>query len=111
MKPKVRVKAASRHVDNIVSLNCQTCLDISPRRVLAAAIDAELTGVVVAGLAPDGSEYFASSMADGAEILWIIERMKFDLLTSHRPRDPNRDPLDPTRGTVLPFPRPDGDSQ
>lgn len=57
-----------------------TRLDIPADRVLEAAGAAELTSVVVLGYTPDGQEYFASSIADGGSVLWLMERLKKQLL-------------------------------
>lgn len=67
--------------DNVVTLNAATRLDVPPDRVLDAAKDARLTGAVVLGWDADGQEYFASSIADGSDVLWLIERLKLKLLT------------------------------
>jgi len=41
-----------------------------------------LEGVVVIGYTKDGEEYFASTYADGGEVLWLIERCKRALLNT-----------------------------
>lgn len=56
-----------------------TKLDVPPDRVLDGA-KGKLEGVVVMGFDVDGNEYFASSYADGATVLWLAERMKKMLL-------------------------------
>lgn len=66
---------------NVHGLDRITHLDVRPGLVLAAATKAELTGVVVLGYDADGDEYFASSLADGADVLWLMERLKLRLLT------------------------------
>lgn len=66
--------------DNVTNLNQITKLDIPAERVLQAALDAELTDVVIIGYDLDGNEYFASSMADGGNALWLLERAKLELL-------------------------------
>lgn len=50
-----------------------TTLDCDPDRVLESAIG-QLECVVIVGVAKDGSEYFASSVADGADTLWHLQR-------------------------------------
>lgn len=57
-----------------------TTLDVPAERVLAAALGNDLQSVVVMGYREDGSEYFASSMADGGAVLWLMERMKKQLI-------------------------------
>lgn len=51
-------------------------------RILDGAAAANLGCVVVLGYEPDGSEYFASSIADGADVLWLLERLKLQLLNA-----------------------------
>lgn len=63
----------------VVELDVVTTLDIDPDRVLNKAIG-ELDRVVVVGFTKDGSEYFASSVADGAEVTWMLERAKYKLM-------------------------------
>lgn len=58
-----------------------TKLDIPVDRVLDSALDEGLRCVVVLGYDTDGKEYFASSIADGADVLWLLERLKLRLLT------------------------------
>ena len=53
--------------------------NIDSNQVLAKAYG-ELDSVVLTGYDKDGNFYFASSMADGAEILWLIESLKRRLL-------------------------------
>ena len=54
--------------DNVIPFGGITRLDIDPDRVLTSAVG-KLECVVVVGLGKDGEEYFASSMADGADAL------------------------------------------
>lgn len=58
-----------------------TRLDIPPERVLQRAQEAGLTDVVILGYDKDGAEYFASSASDGGTVLWLLERLKMQLLT------------------------------
>lgn len=57
-----------------------TSLDISANRVLDVAKAAEMQSVIIIGYDADGEEYFASSIADGPEVLWAIERAKTKLM-------------------------------
>ena len=63
----------------IIPLPAVTRLDIDPDRILNAAVG-ECDSVVIIGYDKDGDEYFASSIADGGTVLWLIERMKKQLL-------------------------------
>ncbi len=64
----------------IVNWSGITKLDMPPDRILEAAKD-KLEGVVILGFTKDGDEYFASSYADGGEMLWLLERAKKALLS------------------------------
>lgn len=67
-------------MENVVLFPGITTLDIEPQRVIDSAAEAGLTDVVVLGYDKNGDEYFASSVADGAEVLWLLERLKLKLL-------------------------------
>jgi len=41
-----------------------------------------LESVVIVGEYEDGSEYFSSSVGNGPEVLWMLERAKLKLLTA-----------------------------
>ncbi len=62
--------------DNVVNLPCVTTHNLPPRRVIDAAGNADLEGVVVLGWGKDGEPYFASSIADGGSILLLWELCK-----------------------------------
>lgn len=64
----------------VIVLDVVTRLDIPAERILKAAIERGLESVVISGYDKDGNEYFASSLADGADALWILERCKKKLL-------------------------------
>jgi coenzyme F420-reducing hydrogenase delta subunit len=66
-------------MSNVIRFNGVTRLNVEPDIVLEAAIGA-LDGVVVLGYSKDGEEYFASSYADGGDVLWLLERLKKQLL-------------------------------
>ena len=65
--------------DNVIPFNGITSLDIDPDMVLDEAKGLE--SVIVIGYTKDGEEYFSSSVADGGEVLWQLERSKLKLLT------------------------------
>lgn len=67
-------------MSNVVNLPVITRLDLPADRILEKAKEADLEGVVLLGYHKDGSEYFASSYADGATALWLMERLKKQLL-------------------------------
>ena len=66
--------------DNVVELDMVTRLDIPVERVLNGAMKADLNNVFVVGWDQDGDLYTASSIADGAELLWMLELAKKRLL-------------------------------
>lgn len=58
-----------------------TRLDTDPALVLESALkEGKLKRVVILGYDEDEEEYFASSIADGGEVVWLMERMKLKLL-------------------------------
>ena len=54
---------------DVVPFTGITTLDLPVERVLEAALAAGLRDVVVCGHTEDGTEYFASSAADGGTVL------------------------------------------
>ncbi len=66
--------------DNVVDFPGISTLDMDPTRILDTARKANLSDVVVLGYDAAGDEWFASSVADGAEVLWLLERLKLQLL-------------------------------
>lgn len=56
-----------------------TSLDMPPDVILEGAIG-KLESVIVIGYTTDGEEYFASSMADGADALWHLQRAAHKLI-------------------------------
>lgn len=65
----------------VIEFTGVTLLDIPPDKILLKAID-KLDSVIVIGYTKDDIEYFASSIADGGTILWLLERCKQALLTN-----------------------------
>ncbi len=59
----------------VVELDCITKLDLPPDRILEKAIG-EVDQVIVIGYDKKGDLYFSSSVADGGDILWFLERAK-----------------------------------
>ena len=64
----------------IINLPVVTTLDIPPATVLDEARQMDLGSVVVVGHTKEGHIYFAGSMADGGEVLWLFEKAKLMLL-------------------------------
>lgn len=64
---------------NVIPLGMVTRLDIPVERVLDAAKD-RLDKVVVLGWDKEGELYFASTFADGGDVLWLLEKCKQALM-------------------------------
>jgi hypothetical protein len=56
--------------------------DLPVDRILEGSTAAGLQSVVVLGYDAKGEEYFASSIADGADVMWLMERLKLQLLNA-----------------------------
>ena len=69
--------------DNVIPLGNITRLDLPTERVLEKAKDHCSAGVVIIGFDDDGAFYFASSIADGGEVNWLLDLAKkrlFDIV-------------------------------
>ena len=64
----------------VVELSQITRLDLPVERVAQAADEANLESCVVIGYDKDGDFYFASSIADGPNVLWLLEQARLRLL-------------------------------
>ena len=67
-------------MSNVIPLGNITKLDIQTDRVLDECKGHCSDGVIIMGYDDDGSFYFASSMADGGEVLWLLELCKKRLM-------------------------------
>jgi len=63
----------------VIPLNNATLLDIPPDRILENLIG-KLDSVVILGYDKEDNEYFSSSIADGADVNWLLDRCKKKLL-------------------------------
>ena len=66
-------------MSNVIPLGCITKLELPVDTVLESAKE-QLDGVVILGYDKDGESYFASTYADGGEVLWLLEKAKKALL-------------------------------
>lgn len=66
-------------MSEITDLKTTTFLDLPTKAILDGAAD-RITHVVLMGYDKEGDYYFASSISDGAEILWLLEQYKKRLL-------------------------------
>jgi hypothetical protein len=64
----------------VVELGCWTTLEVPPDKVLKGAVGC-MNQVLVLGYDKEGEEYFASSWGDRAELLWLVERFKQQLMS------------------------------
>lgn len=67
--------------DNVVKLPVVTKLDTPAQDILDAAGAKGLIDCVVVGWDRNGDLYFASSVADGGDVLWLFEHAKKQLLS------------------------------
>ena len=65
--------------EDLIIVPGATCPDIPVDKVLQTAIG-KLNEVVVIGTYKDGREYFASSIADGPNVNWMLDRAKKALI-------------------------------
>jgi hypothetical protein len=61
----------------------ETRLDIDPDKVLTGAVG-KLSEVVIVGYESDGSLYFASTRANGPDVLWLLKQAEQRLLAIER---------------------------
>ena len=66
-------------MSNVVDFDGITKLESEPDRFLDEA-KGKLSAVVIIGWDRDNKEYFLSSLPDGGDVLWLIERAKKKLL-------------------------------
>lgn len=64
---------------NVIVLPVVTSLDVPAERILQGALDDDLEHAIVIGRNQDGTIYFASSLADGAEVNWLLDHAKLAL--------------------------------
>jgi hypothetical protein len=64
---------------DVVKFPGVTRLDLDADDVVQEAIG-QLDEVVICGIDKDGNQYFASSVANGADALWHLERAKHALM-------------------------------
>lgn len=76
VKPNKRRKPLEKKIEFFSGL---TKHNIAADIILKHAMG-ELDGVVIAGYDKRGEYYFASSYADGGDCLWLIEKLKKQLL-------------------------------
>ena len=58
-------------MDNVIPLGNITRLDLPPDQILDSS-KGKMEGVVLIGWTTEGELYFASSYADGGDVLWLL---------------------------------------
>ncbi len=66
-------------MSNVINLNTRNAL-LSVGKILDDAKAADLETVVVVGHTKEGHVYFGATVADGGEVMWLFEKVKFMLL-------------------------------
>ncbi|WP_124263033.1 hypothetical protein [Methylobacterium sp. XJLW] len=79
-KRRVKNPVALDEAGNVEFLGGFSRVAVPAERVLHQAGLAGLTQVIVVGVAPDGTLYFAGSEAQAPDILWLLELAKRQLL-------------------------------
>ena len=87
---------------NVVPLGATTSAELTPDKVLEAALRADLAEVIVIGYDRDGALHLASCSGDMKDVLWLIEVAKKRVLEDVR-IVPQR-LQDENPGEVVPFP-------
>lgn len=67
-------------MSNVVEWRGVTRLDHPVERIIERAANADLSEVVVLGFDGDGDFFFASSKANGPDVLWLLEMAKIKLM-------------------------------
>lgn len=67
-------------MSNVIMFDGITTLDRNPDLILEEA-KGELDSVLILGWDKDGEQYIGSSIADGGDMLWLMENAKLKLLT------------------------------
>jgi len=63
----------------VIPLGCITKLDLPVDQILEAA-KGKMQGVVLLGYDNNDELYFASTIADGGDVIWLLENAKKQLL-------------------------------
>jgi len=63
-----------------VAFTGETMHSLPANRVLESAVEANLRSCLVLGYRQNGERYVAYSPSDAAEILWMLEKAKADLM-------------------------------
>lgn len=67
-------------MSNVVKFPGETLLDLNPDEMLEEA-KGKLEKVMIIGYTAEGDEYFDTSFADGMIAVWLLERIKYLLVS------------------------------
>lgn len=67
-------------MSNVVKFPGETLLDLNPDDMLEEA-KGKLEKVMIIGYTAEGDEYFDTSFADGMIAVWLLERIKYLLVS------------------------------
>lgn len=67
-------------MSNVVKFPGETLLDLNPDDMLEEA-KGKLEKVMIIGYTAEGDEYFDTSFADGMIAVWLLERIKYLLIS------------------------------
>ncbi len=56
-------------------------VEFTVAQVLDRASSANLSAAMIIGLRDDGTLFFETSIADGSDTVWMLEKVKFAILT------------------------------
>jgi hypothetical protein len=69
----------------LIKYNGITRLDLPVQQILDTASEGldHKEGIVILGYDKEGETYFASSLADGREVLWLLQRAIHDVMDNY----------------------------
>lgn len=68
-------------MSNVTMLADHADISLSTEQVLERAASANLAGVIVLGVTDDGAMFVETSIDDGPDALWLLEKYKHRILT------------------------------
>lgn len=66
-------------MSNVIQFRGATRLDLDPDTLLENCKD-KLDRFVIMGYDKDGQYFFSSTMGDGGDVLWLLEKLKAELM-------------------------------
>ncbi len=68
-------------MSNIIQFTGDSRLDIEADKVIESSLGQGINQVLIIGYTDNGEDYMASSTSDVKELLFMIEKFKFELMT------------------------------